>query len=244
MTPQQEQSAIELARRVINQHNEGQIKICCCGECALSRSLLSLHGRLEDITLDRDKCKLVANSSSSPEATGEIEQLRAELTEARKEHATVIGNLAAALFPNSPKDSTEAEFMLDAMGACQAIRRLRSDRADRRAILQRLADEATRIMEDFPIARGLGPYNSPNKLVHGLMEWLATELTEARGKLEIARTDMREVVVGTKRVVLCGCLGCLTDDCDHWGVDCHLKDYTLCHIGRTVDNQITPTDKS
>lgn len=58
---------------------------------------------------------------------------------------------------------------------------------------------------------------------------------ELRGKVEERNRELREIAAGTKTLVRCGCLGCLTDDCDHWGVDCKLKDYTLCFIGRTVD---------
>jgi hypothetical protein len=43
-------------------------------------------------------------------------------------HVEILKNLANALFPDSPLDSALAEFALDAMGACQVIRRLRADK--------------------------------------------------------------------------------------------------------------------
>lgn len=53
--------------------------------------------------------------------------------------------------------------------------------------------------------------------------------------LEAAHIAMRAIADGTRALVRCGCLGCLTDDCDHWGKDCRSKDFTLCHIGRTIE---------
>lgn len=62
------------------------------------------------------------------EPPSEIAQLRAQLAAAKEEHEAIIGNLALSLFPNSPPDSARAEFMLDAMGACQVIDRIKADR--------------------------------------------------------------------------------------------------------------------
>ncbi len=58
----------------------------------------------------------------------------------------IIGNLAKALFSNSPIDSGRAEFMLDAMGACQVIERIIAERNQLRAELaaQRKATEEAR----------------------------------------------------------------------------------------------------
>ncbi len=49
------------------------------------------------------------------------------------EHRAVIANLASALCPDSPAESAQAEFALDAMGACQIIRRIRAERDQLRA---------------------------------------------------------------------------------------------------------------
>lgn len=50
-------------------------------------------------------------------------------------------------------------------------------------------------------------------------------------------TSLRVELAIPSNVVRCGCLGCLTDDCAHWGKDCSLKDYTPCLIGRTLDEE-------
>lgn len=49
----------------------------------------------------------------------------ARCDELREAFRVAIGNLARELFPNSPQDSAMAEFDLDAMGACQVLRRWR-----------------------------------------------------------------------------------------------------------------------
>jgi hypothetical protein len=51
-----------------------------------------------------------------------------ERDQTKSEFACAISNLSRALFPGSPKASAEAEFYLDAMGACQAIERMRRER--------------------------------------------------------------------------------------------------------------------
>jgi len=45
------------------------------------------------------------------------------------EYGVIIGNLANSLFPDSPKDSALAEFMMGAEGACLVIDRLRKENA-------------------------------------------------------------------------------------------------------------------
>lgn len=45
-------------------------------------------------------------------------------------------------------------------------------------------------------------------------------------------------------LVRCGCLGCLTDDCEYWGTEaCTLKDYTPCLLGR-ISRDSDVIDKS
>lgn len=40
-------------------------------------------------------------------------------------------------------------------------------------------------------------------------------------------------------LVRCGCLGCLTDDCEHWGTpECTLKDFTPCLLGRELGGDV------
>lgn len=53
------------------------------------------------------------------------DELTRQLEEARREVAAMVRNLATALCPDSPIESAEAEFDLDAMGACQIIKRHR-----------------------------------------------------------------------------------------------------------------------
>jgi hypothetical protein len=50
----------------------------------------------------------------------------AERDKLREAHRVIIENLAAALMPDSPIENACAEFDIDAMGACQIIRRLRT----------------------------------------------------------------------------------------------------------------------
>jgi chromosome segregation ATPase len=53
---------------------------------------------------------------------------RDNLRRYRDEAERITENVSKALFPNSPRDSRIAEFLLDGMGACQAIERLRAER--------------------------------------------------------------------------------------------------------------------
>ena len=90
-----------------------------------------LSERIERILISRFNETPFAVAAACCSATvgwaEEVAALEAERDRLRSELQTVIGNVAEALFPNSPKDSAEAEFALDAMGACQVIRRLRSE---------------------------------------------------------------------------------------------------------------------
>ncbi len=52
-----------------------------------------------------------------------------------------------------------------------------------------------------------------------------------------ATEEQPALAAGTAQLVQFGGLGCLTDDCIHWGVTCNSKD-PLCLIGRTV--QVKP----
>lgn len=60
-------------------------------------------------------------------AMEDCKEYERKLAAMRAEHETVISNLAIALFPKSPTECAHAEFLLDGMGACQAIDRLRTD---------------------------------------------------------------------------------------------------------------------
>jgi hypothetical protein len=98
------------------------------------------------------------NDSDSPDAgeadyqyelylrqhTDDILAMGAECERLRGELGRIIANLAAALFPGHPQDSAEAEFLLDAEGACQVIRRQAKERdalAARQARIQAIAEE-------------------------------------------------------------------------------------------------------
>jgi hypothetical protein len=80
----------------------------------------------------------------------EIHRALLELRECRAEigwHRIAVKSLALSLFPDSPLNSAIAEFDLDAMGACQVIRRLRADLAE--AIRTRnLAQEASKELQE------------------------------------------------------------------------------------------------
>ena len=55
---------------------------------------------------------------------------------------SIIANVAEALMPDSPKDSREAEFAIDGMGACQIIRRRTSELLSARKRIVELESDA------------------------------------------------------------------------------------------------------
>lgn len=63
----------------------------------------------------------VTHSANTTEAIRQRDEARATI----QRHSAVIDNLCEALMPDSPLESARAEFDLDAMGACQIIRRHR-----------------------------------------------------------------------------------------------------------------------
>ena len=68
----------------------------------------------------------------------DLGRLRVDLRARTEERGTAIKalcNIADALFPDSPMESRYAEVDLDAMGACQIIRRMREERDELAAAL-------------------------------------------------------------------------------------------------------------
>jgi hypothetical protein len=80
-------------------------------------------------------------------AEARVTELEAEREQLLDEHRVVVANLADALCPDSPPESAKAEFTLDAMGACQIIRRLRAEREGLRTQLKRHRQGLSNILE-------------------------------------------------------------------------------------------------
>jgi hypothetical protein len=123
----------------------------------------------------------------------EIHRALLELRECRAEigwHRIAVKSLALSLFPDSPLNSAIAEFDLDAMGACQVIRRLRADLAE--AIRTRnLAQEAsTRDLEAKRAAEGERDRLGLSYCVlEGQYETACQIITEERKELERLKAD-------------------------------------------------------
>lgn len=235
LTAEQIRSAVELARNVVEISDKSHLSRLAL---KFAPALLDMYGRLQEA-----ETREVISRGTLSTADIEINNYRAELTEARNYNAIQIGQLETL---ERERDKARATICKRSENTADALR----ERDEARKEIESVAEHAKAMENSSDSYRErLDEARKRLDVLDGCnQQWAAkagdlrTDLDEARGQLDIARKDMRDVAAETKRVVRCGCLGCLTDDCDHWGVDCHLKDYTLCHIGRTVDNQITPTE--
>lgn len=241
MTQEQIQSAIETAKRVASSAENG-IGTRLCREFA--HVVFDVYRRLQEAEKERDGFRHIEGQLED-----ERDEARAELTEARinAKCPCCKDGVALALSGQEREPCHECKgtaLVAIAYETCRVHYKLQSEAlTDARAAICKCSENTAVALRGRDEARKeIESVTEHARAMENSSDSYRERLDEASRQLDIARKDMRDVAAETKRVVRCGCLGCLTDDCDHWGVDCHLKDYTLCHIGRTVDNQITPTE--
>ena len=123
----------------------------------------------------------------------------------RDEADLIIENISEALFPDSLRDSRIAEFLLDGMGACQVIERLRAERDALQSKISMAQETGVRFCDLE--GGGVGCSIPMSEELEGAMESIIT-LTDQRDELRRQLEEVRHQLAEARESI--GLIAALT----------------------------------